>query len=153
MSKTKFRHIFAGTAVVLLVTVLMLAFSAISVKAWSGTIATAFSGGDGSKDSPYEISTAEQLAYFAQVINDGTESNYASACYNLTADIVLNDTLEDTPNEWTAIGTSEHPFKGTFDGNGKTIKGVYINKSNKNYQGLFGYSKGLIKDVGVKTAV
>ena len=77
MSKTKSRLISAGIAAVLFITVLLFALPAMSVKAWDGTIATSFAGGDGSEGSPYEISTAEELAYFAKLINDDAEGNYA----------------------------------------------------------------------------
>jgi hypothetical protein len=40
---------------------------------------------------------------------------------------------------WQPISTSGTPFTGTFDGNGKSISGLIINRSDTNYQGLFGY--------------
>ncbi len=42
---------------------------------------------------------------------------------------------------WTAIGTSANPFKGTFEGHGKTISGLYVDTTGAN-QGLFGYTSG-----------
>mgnify|MGYP004566367503 CR=1 FL=1 len=46
-----------------------------------------------------------------------------------------------TATSWIAIGNSSKYFKGTFDGQGKTIKNLYINATIAN-QGLFGYSNG-----------
>ena len=39
--------------------------------------------------------------------------------------------------DWTPVGTSNEPFKGTFDGNGYTITGLKITSGS--YIGLFGY--------------
>ncbi len=73
-----------------------------------------------------------------------------SANYVLMADIDLNPdkwkddgkgniTFTDTSAEqWTPIGTLDEPFKGTFNGNGHTISGIYIDKTDGDYQGLFG---------------
>lgn len=77
----------------------------------------------------YEISTAEQLAGLAQMVNAGTD--FSGKTIKLTADIDLGD------KEWTPIGTSRNKFAGTFDGQGYTISGLYINTSSQ-YQGLFG---------------
>lgn len=52
--------------------------------------------------------------------------------YKLMADIDLSDDV------WTPIGSDEeHPFKGSFNGNGHIIKGLKTS-SEYNYQGLFG---------------
>ena len=42
-----------------------------------------------------------------------------------------------TTSDWTPVGTSSEPFKGTFDGNGYTITGLKITSGS--YIGLFGY--------------
>ncbi|MGL6175159.1 MAG: hypothetical protein ACRC1P_11190, partial [Cellulosilyticaceae bacterium] len=42
--------------------------------------------------------------------------------------------------DWKAIGTLEHPFKGEFRGNNKKIKGLFISGQNTGYhEGLFGH--------------
>ena len=75
----------------------------------------------------------------------------------LTADITVNPgVLDDDGNlisnpkleEWKPIGTSNNPFKGTFDGQGHTISGLYVNLK-KNYVGLFGHvgKGGTVKNV------
>lgn len=53
-------------------------------------------------------------------------------------------------NYYTPIGTSSHAFTGTFDGDGKTVSGIYINGASYN-QGLFGYtgSGSTVKNAGV----
>lgn len=75
----------------------------------------------------------------------------------LTAEITINSSvLDDDGNlisnpkleEWKPIGTSNNPFKGTFDGQGHTISGLYVNLK-KNYVGLFGCvgKGGTVKNV------
>ena len=47
---------------------------------------------------------------------------------------------------WSPIGSI--PYAGSFDGNGKTVGGMYVN-SPSDTQGLFAYNKGTVKHVGV----
>ena len=64
--------------------------------AWDGSMSTpSISGG------VYQIGTAEQLAWFANAVNSGTNSIKAV----LTADIELNSP-GSTANQWTPIGTT-----------------------------------------------
>ena len=94
---------------------------------WNGSVATAFAGGSGTAEDPYQIANGAQLARFAAIVNgtlDGTQQNTA-ACGKLTADIVLNNTTgweswETTAptNSWTPIGSNIHQFTGTLDGDG-----------------------------------
>lgn len=121
---------------------------------WDGSIAESFDDGDGSEASPYQIATAAQLAYFAQQVNAG--KNYSGEYFKLTVDIRLNDTSNWTSwdtvspmNSWTPIGTKSNNFKGTFDGQGHVIIGIYTNTEDS-YQGLFGCTENAtIKNVGV----
>ena len=105
-----------------------------------------FDGGDGTEGNPYLISTAEQL--------DAVRNNL-SGNYKLTRDIDLSEICgEEIGKSWTGIGNSSNQFKGTFDGDGHTITGLYINSSSSN-QGLFGYvgSSGTVKNLGVSGSV
>lgn len=117
---------------------------------------------DGSKEKPYTISTAQELAYFAYYVNNKFSGDaYKGKYVVLTADIVLNENLIDAngnvdakAKEWVPIGEYgtlyNDSFEGVFDGQGHTISGVYIN-SNKAYNGLFGDLKhGSIKNLHVK---
>ena len=105
--------------------------------------------GDGSVDNPYEISTAAELAWFRDYVNK--ESQFASAM--LTDDIDLSefchaaDAATNTEElSWDPIGNGKM-YCGTFDGNGKTIRNLYIN-STFMFEGLFGYAKnGCIKNI------
>ena len=109
---------------------------------WDGKTVTKVQPGS---DGVYEISTAAQLAWFAQQVNAGTGAKYSA---RLTRDISLNS------YSWTPIGISSYKaFKGSFDGNGHMVTDLYINSTN-NYQGLFGYiSAASIKNLGVTGTV
>ena len=114
--------------------------------AWAQTKPTR---GNGSVDNPYEISTAAELAWFRDYVNN--ESQYASA--TLTEDIDLSefchaaDAATNTEElSWDPIGNGMM-YCGTFDGNGKTIRNLYINSTIMN-KGFFGYANsGSIKNI------
>lgn len=119
----------------------------VALDFWDGTIATAFAGGSGTSASPFVIEDGRQLAYLAQQINNGT-TTYEGIYFKLSKDILLGE------RAWTPIGNDiMHPFKGNFDGNGKIIYGVKINKTyaaatGENYSGLFGYvGAGTVKEL------
>ncbi|MCQ2077496.1 MAG: InlB B-repeat-containing protein [Bacteroidaceae bacterium] len=100
----------------------------------------------------YNLTTAEQLAGLAQLVNDGTSDFYGKTI-TLGADIFLNDTtgagdgswINSTKRVWTPIGTYSNPFRGEFDGlagrKNRKIYGIYINTSD-GYQGFFGRVDG-----------
>jgi hypothetical protein len=95
---------------------------------WDGSIAESYNGGNGTSGNPYQIATAEQLAFLAQQTNDGSGGD---AYYVLTDDIILND---GDSLLWTPIG-SIRTFTGVFDGDGHVISGLYIN--GQKTSGLF----------------
>ena len=108
--------------------------------AWAQTKPTR---GNGSVDNPYEISTAAELAWFRDYVNN--ESQYVSA--TLTEDIDLSefchaaDAATNTEElSWDPIGNGKM-YCGTFDGNGKTIRNLYINTTYI-FRGFFGYANG-----------
>ena len=129
-----------------LVTMLLLVMAILmpSGGAWAQTKPTI---GDGSVDNPYEISTAAELAWFRDYVNN--ESQYASqyASATLTEDIDLSefchaaDAATNTEElSWDPIGNGRM-YCGTFDGNGKTIRNLYINTTYI-FRGFFGYANG-----------
>jgi len=110
----------------------------------------------GNNKNEYTITTAEQLAGLAQLVNSGISMK--GKTIKLGNDIALNDTTNwrnwATSNsglkQWTAIGTNTgSSFSGTFDGDGYTVSGVYINKEDSQRQGLFGYIYSTIRNLGV----
>jgi len=115
--------------------------------------------GDGTEANPYVIETKAELEIFSSVVNFGI-SSYIGKYLKLGNNIALNDTTNwrnwATDNadleQWTPIGMSSNLFRGTFDGDGHIVSGVYINSNiTNNYsQGLFGYlNGGTIKNLGV----
>ena len=125
-----------------LVTMLLLVMSILMPYegAWAQTKPTR---GNGSVDKPYEISSAAELAWFRDYVNN--ESQYASA--TLTEDIDLSefchaaDAATNTEElSWDPIGNGRM-YCGTFDGNGKTIRNLYINTTYI-FRGFFGYANG-----------
>ena len=127
-----------------LVTMLLLVMSILMPYegAWAQT-PTKPTRGNGSVDNPYEISTAAELAWFRDYVNN--KSQYASA--TLTEDIDLSefchaaDAATNTEElSWDPIGNGKM-YCGTFDGNGKTIRNLYINTTYI-FRGFFGYANG-----------
>ena len=102
--------------------------------------------GEGTKESPYQITSAEELAWFRDTVNSGTTDIHA----RLLQDIDLNNV------SWEPIGTQEKPYNGTFDGNAYTISnfwlGDYSDSDPISEKGLFGWIGlgGTIQDVVVK---
>lgn len=103
--------------------------------------ASAFSGGDGTVGNPFLITTPAQLASLTSYIGSSHSGKY----FRLENDLDLNISPYNTGNGWTPIGNSSNNFYGKFDGNGKTISGLYIGSGNTaTYQGLFGFTNGAI---------
>ena len=137
-------------------------------------------------DGYYEIDNAGKLYWFAKYVNSGEQiagadtstniddvySNSANAV--LTANIVVNQNVLKADGSlngdgsnfrvWTPIGyynsaTDEARYAGTFDGNGYTVSGLYVNSEDQNYVGMFGdvgtgramgsKQYGTVKNVGV----
>lgn len=103
---------------------------------------------DEQTDADYLISSKEELIAFANEVNGGND--YSGKIIKLTADIFLEGSES---SQWTPIGTKEHKFNGTFDGNGFKVDGMYMNNSEITYQGLFGYNAGTIQNLVVSNAV
>ena len=102
--------------------------------------------GEGTEQSPYQITNAEELKWFRDTVNSGTTDIHA----RLLHDIDLKNV------SWEPIGTQKKPYNGTFDGNAYTIKNFRLGDHTKpdpiSEKGLFGWigSGGTIQDVVVK---
>ena len=67
--------------------------------------------------------------------------------WKLDINITLTNNIDLTGIDWTPIGKDDNKaYTGTFDGNGKTITGLTVTRSNR-YTGLFGFIKGTVKNV------
>jgi len=108
-----------------------------------------FSGsGSGTENDPYLILNPIHLNQMRNFLNK--EGVY----FKLMANIDLTEFIEDEyPSQgWQPIGnSSSSAFMGILDGNGKTISGLWINRSNNDNIGLFGYitSDPIIKNLTV----
>ena len=113
--------------------------------------------------SEYHISTAEQLAGLAQLVNtDPGTTNFAGKTFYLEKDLDLSG------HEWISIGTGiggdrpEYSFCGVFDGQGHVISNLYSHESyiegadeshNLFRNALFGnVYNGEVKNLGVANA-
>ncbi len=86
----------------------------------------------------YNVTSAEGLKNIAKLVNEEWKLGIN---ITLTADIDLKGI------DWTPIGKDDNKaYTGTFDGNGKTITGLTVTRSNR-YTGLFGFIKGTVKNV------
>ena len=111
--------------------------------------------GKGTEAEPFELKTAEHLAWFRDFVNDGN----MEACAKIADDVKEIDMSTvchkaDTEKQvaelsWTPIGNfARNKYQGTFDGNGKTISNLYIINAATGYVGFFGYAeKGSIKNI------
>lgn len=115
----------------------------------------------------YTITRAEELAWIADVcagvITTGTnfpaDASFSGYTVVLAKDIALNDTSSwklftdpgsNKNRDWKIIGSESNPFKGTFDGQGKTVYGLYFSgNSVAENVGLFGYVSGSIQNVNM----
>ena len=139
---------------------------------WKDHCATQIANKDGgngtSWDNAIVIATAEELAYFAQQVNNNASITHKGGAsiepdkdhgfkdyyFALSADIDLSD------YDWTPIGNATNPFNGNFDGRGHCVNGMKVMKvmkvetvSGDAYAGLFGYaSVGILRNLGVRLA-
>lgn len=104
--------------------------SARNADAWDGETVTE----PEQKDGVYQIGTPAELAWLAKSINGNTVSTSAKAV--LTADIDLGYC------EWTPIGQTGRAYRGSLDGQGHTVSGLYISKAGSGYAGLIGLAYG-----------
>ena len=96
-----------------------------------------------SDKSVYNLTTKEQLAGLASLVNSG--NSFDGKTIYLDADIDLGY------YEWIPIGTENYAFRGTFDGDGHKITGLKIN-ADINYVGLFGNATGKISNFDIVNA-
>ena len=133
-----------------------------SVDNWGGSADTSWYDGH-ETDTEYHITTAEQLAGLAQLVNtDPGTTNFAGKTFYLDNDLDLSG------HEWISIGTvaggdcPEYSFCGVFDGQGHVISNLYSHESDiKGADGshnllrnaLFGsVYNGEVKNLGVANA-
>ena len=133
-------------ALLLLLTIVTLGYFAAPLSAqtvWDGT--ADISWFDVSQTS-FDISTPEQLAGVASLVNSGS-TTFNGVTLNLTNDLWLN-AENDSTNNWIPIGgsatatteaqSSGNSFQGAFNGHGHSIYNLYCDKTNYFHAGFFG---------------
>ena len=112
--------------------------------------------GKGTEAEPFELKTAEHLAWFRDFVNEGNmkacakiaddvkEIDMSTVCHKADAEKQVAEL------SWTPIGNfARNKYQGTFDGNGKTISNLYIINAASEHLGFFGYADagGSIKNI------
>ena len=123
--------------------------SARAEDGWDGTPSQPH--GTGTEDDPYQIGTAQELAWLAYAVNNQMES--AGYCAVLTADIDIGYC------RWPVIGilssNGQRAYTGTFDGQGHTVSGLYITSlGGRQKLGLFGVAQdAVIENLTVRGSI
>ena len=90
----------------------------------------------GSAENPLTIDSENDLVLLRNAVNAGSgtfkgvdvSDGATDLFFKLSRDLDLSELCGKDIGNWTPIGTMEHPFKGNFDGNGKTIDYLYIDE-------------------------
>lgn len=100
-------------------------------------MADPFGGGSGTIGDPWLVVTAEHLNLVRNYLN-----NY-NHYFKQVAHIDLNVAPYNSGAGWVPIGSYQNnSFRGSYDGDGFTISGLFINRPGIPHQGLFGYAYG-----------
>ena len=116
------------------------------------TLGVEFSGGTGQSSDPYQIAVSEQL------ISIGDDPNLLRSCFGLINDIDLDPNLPDGRVFNRAVIAQqvedEKGFSCSFDGNGHTIRNLWILAGEKDGVGLFGVVErgGIIRSLKIQNA-
>ena len=110
--------------------------------------------GYGTEKKPFILKSAEHLAWFRDYVNEGHPNAWAKIADDVKEiDMSTVCHKRDTEKQvaelsWAPIGKSyDNRYQGTFDGNGKTIRNLYINATSSD-AGFFGYAEnGSIKNI------
>lgn len=101
--------------------------------------------GYGSKDSPYLIRYPTQILKLANDVNNGI--TYSGTYFKLETNIDMAGVT------FNGIGNDTYSFCGTFDGNNKTIRNVFIKRLNQDNVGIFNQiSSGTVKNLFINGA-
>ncbi len=133
-------------------TLLFVAAMAMPKMAWAQVTTSQPTNGNGTAANPYQITTAAELAWFRDYVNEGN----TTACARLEANIDMSEVCHaaDENNgvaelSWEPISKRSNPWHGSFDGNNKTISNLYINTSAQ-CSGLFG---SIVSGGNVKSSI
>ena len=125
LSKAKYKIVFITLLLSIMVFLSWITINTLTAtvedSSWDGVVATSFKSGTGTKENPYVISTAGELAYFRDLISGTSAESYIDKEYIITNsfnygdyDFSINNTI---------------PFTGSIDGKGNTISNIKITNS------------------------
>jgi len=127
--------------------------------------------GNGTAESPFLLSNRSDLEKLSRLVTEYETDKYAKAHYRLTADIDMGGVYDEQKKEWddaksikfTPIGNctsiqfkpeNDRAFSGVFDGNGHSIKKLYVSNTTGNYIGFFGIiSNATIKNLIIESGL
>ncbi len=117
-----------------------------------------FAGGDGSLSSPYQIDTCARLQLISTLGIDDPNIHFvltqdidcSATSISNSSDPSYDASLYNSGAGFNPIGSLSHPFKGFFNGNNYTISNLYINRSDTQNIGLFGYISSTSGEVLLK---
>lgn len=112
----------------------------------AGATVIEFAGGDGTPENPWQINTPTQLDAVRNYLGVAGTRHFV-----LTSDLDLAVAPFNQGSSWEPIGTQENPFNSIIDGDGHTVSGLFIDRPETNFVGLFGYTDlATIKNIHLK---
>lgn len=127
----------------------------ITCSVWAQT----YSGGDGTKGNPYQIANLTDLKYLSENSGDWAKHFIQTADIDATETSTWDDGDGGDVDGFSPIGIYDWPnfsvsFQGSYDGQGYLINGLYINRTEHDYNGLFGflYGSASVKNLRVTNA-
>ena len=106
-----------------------------------------FSGGMGTEDNPYKIADARDFKNIQKLIENGFSAefdaaHFQEAYYKQTANIDFENATLTSIGVYNATPSDATPFKGVYDGDGKTLSKFIVTGTKDNSTGLFEYVDG-----------
>lgn len=105
-------------------------------------------GSDGIEGNAYSINGLDDLEALQKYVDAGRKTK--GIIFFMTRDVDMSYKYHVDGNSWTPIGNVDNAFQGIYDGQGYTVKYIFIDTSADD-QGLFGHvNKGAtIKNLGI----
>ncbi|MBO4432223.1 MAG: hypothetical protein J5852_01695 [Clostridia bacterium] len=144
--KTRFEKLLAVVISVCMIVSLIALPTVVATSVWDGSSASASLSGTGTAADPYLIKSADDLKYFADSVNGGTD--YSGKVIYLLEDIDLDN------QAFAPIGSTSAYFRGQFDGKNHTVSGINISSNLGTGTGFFGaLHNGWIKNLHLEGSV
>ena len=115
-------------------------------------MAQSYSGGSGTSGAPYQIANKADLKYLSENSGEWTKYFIQTADINFIAsDFENGGDFYNSGNGFIPIGTLSPDFSGSYNGDGYTIDGLFINRSGTERIGFFGRtgSAATISNIGL----